>query len=279
MRLILYLASECAENEFQCTFFLPKRAECSIIFYNTASYILWGGKMRKIQGFRIFAAVFILAVCLLFYTYVYHSSKAVNAPAPAKETVVIIDAGHGGEDGGAVAADGTAEQLLNLQIAKYLEEQLHVFGVQTVMTRTTEDSIHDKNAKTTRERKVSDIHNRMKIMEETENAVFVSIHQNKYASSKEWGTQVFYSPNTTRSAALAECIQQSVISALQPDNKRVIKKSGNSIYLLYYAKKTAVLVECGFLSNPSETAKLKDEEYQKQLAFTIALGILEYMNS
>lgn len=235
--------------------------------------------MRKTQGFRIFAAVFILVVCLLFYTYVYRSSNAVSAPALTKEAVVIIDAGHGGEDGGAVAADGTAEQLLNLQIAKYLEAQLQVFGVKTVMTRTTEDSIHSAEADTTRERKVSDIHNRMKMMEETPNAMFVSIHQNKFDSSAEWGTQVFYSPNTTSSAALAEYIQQSVIKNLQPNNTRMIKKSGSSIYLLYYAKKTAVLVECGFLSNPAELAKIKDAAYQKQIAFSIALGILEYMNS
>lgn len=235
--------------------------------------------MRNIQGFRIFAAVFIFAVCLLFYTYVYRTSQAVNAPAPAKETVVIIDAGHGGEDGGAVAADGTAEQLLNLQIAKYLEAQLQVFGIKTMMTRTTEDSVHSAEANTTRERKVSDIHNRMKMMEETPNAMFVSIHQNKFDSNKEWGTQVFYSPNTTSSAALADCIQQSVIRNLQPQNTRMIKKSGSSIYLLYYAKKTAVLVECGFLSNPAELAKIKDAAYQKQIAFSIALGILEYLNA
>ncbi|MGN0519500.1 MAG: N-acetylmuramoyl-L-alanine amidase [Candidatus Fimenecus sp.] len=235
--------------------------------------------MHKIQLFKLGAAGFILAFCLLFYTYVYRSAQTANAPVQTKETVVIIDAGHGGEDGGAVAADGTVEQLLNLQIAQYLEAQLQVFGIETVMTRTTEDSIHSAEADTTRERKVSDIHNRMKIMEETENAVFVSIHQNKYESSTQWGTQVFYSPNTTSSAALADCIQKTVVSTLQPDNKRVIKKSGSSIYLLYYAKKTAVLVECGFLSNPQETAKLKDENYQKQMAFSIALGILEYMNS
>lgn len=235
--------------------------------------------MRKIQLFKLSAAGFILAFCLLFYTYVYRSAQPTNASAPKKETVVIIDAGHGGEDGGAVAADGTVEQLINLQIAKYLEAQLQVFGIETVMTRTTEDSIHSLDADTTRERKVSDIHNRMKIMEETDNAVFVSIHQNKYESSSQWGTQVFYSPNTTLSAALADCIQKSVVNTLQPENKRVIKKSGSSIYLLYYAKKTAVLVECGFLSNPQETAKLKDDAYQKQLAFSVALGILEYMNS
>lgn len=235
--------------------------------------------MRKIRLFKVGAAGFILFTCLLFYVFVYTTAKPTNGSVQTKESVIIIDAGHGGEDGGAVAADGTVEQLLNLQIAKYLEAQLNVFGIKTVMTRTTEDSIHSADATTTRERKVSDIHNRMEIMESTENAAFVSIHQNKFDSSSQWGTQVFYSPNTTSSAALADCIQQSVVRTLQPENTRVIKKSNSSIYLLYYAKKTAVLVECGFLSNPSETEKLKDANYQKQMAFSIALGILEYLNS
>ncbi len=229
---------------------------------------------------RIWVVLAIALCSVAIYITAAKDSKYTTASGSVDERpVIILDAGHGGEDGGAVGADGTVEQLLNLQITKYLEEQLTVFGIQTVMTRTTEDSIHNPDAATTRERKVSDIHNRMKIMETTQNAVFVSIHQNKFQSKSEWGTQVFYSPNTTASAELADCIQQSVIETLQPENTRVIKKSGSSIYLLYYAKKPAVLVECGFLSNPSELEKLKDEIYQKKIAFSIALGILEYLNS
>jgi len=235
--------------------------------------------MQKKYWLKPCLAVFILFICFLFYVYIFHTAQPTNATAETANRVVIIDAGHGGEDGGAVGVDGTVEQYINLQIAKYLEAQLTVFGVQTVMTRTTEDSIHDPNAATVRERKVSDIHNRMEIMETTPNAVFVSIHQNKFQNKSEWGTQVFYSPNTTASATLADCIQQSVTETLQPENTRVIKKTDSSIYLLYYAKKPAVLVECGFLSNPRELEKLKDETYQKQMAFSIALGILKYLNS
>ncbi len=236
--------------------------------------------MRKNVFFQIFAAALILLVCVGYYLESYYAVKSTAASAQlTKESVVVIDAGHGGEDGGAVAADGTVEQAVNLEIARILEAQLQAFGVETVMTRETEDSIHSPDAKTTREKKVSDIHNRMSIMENTDNCIFVSIHQNKYPNSSQWGTQVFYSPNTTASAALAQSIQDSVVSVLQPDNKRMIKKSGSSIYLLYYAKKTAVLVECGFLSNPTETGKLKDQQYQKQMAFAIAAGILNYMNS
>lgn len=236
--------------------------------------------MKKNVLFEVFAASLILLVCIGFYLESYYAVRKSKSASvlPAKESVVVIDAGHGGEDGGAVATDGTAEQSINLAIARILEAQLNAFGVETVMTRTTEDSIHSADADTVRERKVSDIHNRMQIMEQTENCMFVSIHQNKYENSAQWGTQVFYSPNTTSSAQLAECIQGSVIAALQPENKRMIKKSDSSIYLLYYAKKTAVLVECGFVSNPSETEKLKDPQYQKQMAFAIASGILNYMN-
>lgn len=254
------------------------------IVYNILMFdlivFLWGGYMKKKTLYPFLAAILVLSVCFAFYLFTYHSAqKTATQTYLQRETVVVIDAGHGGEDGGAVATDGTAEQIINLQIARLLEQQLRAFGVQTVMTRTTEDSIHDPSAKTIRERKVSDIHNRMAIMEKTENCLFVSIHQNKYADRSLWGTQVFYSPNTTASALLADSVQSAVISILQPENKRDIKKSNSSIYLLYYAKKPAILVECGFISNPSETEKLKTVQYQKQMAFSIAVGVLNYLKA
>lgn len=236
--------------------------------------------MKKKARFRVLCALFIFAVCLSFFAFTVHTTQIASVPDKnaADRPIVIVDAGHGGADGGAVAYDGTEEQILNLQIAKLLEQQLFAFGIETVMTRTNEDSIHDESANTIREKKVTDIHNRMAIMESHPDALFVSIHQNKYTDSSQQGTQVFYSPNTTTSPALADCIQKSVVSLLQPENTREIKKSGSSIYLLYYAKQTAVLVECGFLSNQHDTELLKDEEYQKQMAFAIATGILNYLN-
>lgn len=145
------------------------------------------------------------------------------------------------------------------------------------MTRSGDDSIHNSDAKSIREKKVSDIHNRMTVMETTDNALFVSVHQNFFNDSSLWGTQVFYSGNNPESEVLAKAIQKDTISLLQTENKRVVKKSGSSIYLLYNAEKPAVLVECGFLSNPNETQKLKDENYQTQMAFVILCGILDYM--
>lgn len=239
--------------------------------------IILGDYMNMKARFEIAGALFILLICGCFFIMSARQETSASVQPDSLETVVIIDAGHGGEDGGAVAADGTEEQHINLSIAKLLEEQLHVLGIQTAMTRTDENSIHDADKKTIRERKVSDIHNRMAILDNTPNAILVSIHQNKFADTSLWGTQVFYSPNTTSSPALAQCIQESVQTLLQPENKRQIKKSGSSIYLLYNAKKTAVLVECGFLSNPKENEQLKDESYREKMAFSIAMGILEYL--
>lgn len=224
-------------------------------------------------------SLFIICLCaVLIYFTVDEVQSALSGLSDSSEITIIIDAGHGGADGGAVGCDGTPEQIINLQISQYIEYYLNSFGVKTLMTRTDENSIHNENADTIREQKVSDIHNRMEIMENTKNCLFVSIHQNSFQNSNLWGTQVFYSPNTTASPELADLIQTSVKSLLQPDNKRLVKKSGSSIYLLYYAKKPAVLVECGFITNPEELKELKSSEYQRKMAFSIAIGIVEYLN-
>lgn len=193
--------------------------------------------------------------------------------------VFIIDAGHGGEDGGAVSSDGaTVEKDLNLQIAHKVRDLLASYGFPTHMTRTDDRSIHDESAKTVRERKVSDIHNRLDIVESYDNAILVSIHQNKYSSADSNGTQVFFSPNNPQSEILAQEIQSAVRNLLQPENSRMVKKSGSSIYILYNATKPAVMVECGFLSNPKDTKNLKQEDYQRHLAFSIVSGLLNYLN-
>ena len=204
---------------------------------------------------------------------VYQKQNNVTKP------VIIIDAGHGGMDGGAVGCDGTIEKTINLEISKKLEQLCRLFGYEVIMTRENDDAICDKNCKTIRQKKVSDIKNRFKIIEENPDALFVSIHQNNYQSSKYYGAQTFYSPNSKSSMVLAESIQQSIATNLQTDNTRQIKKSGTQIYLLYHAQTTAVMVECGFMSNKTEMEKLKDEEYQKELAFAILMGINDYISA
>ncbi len=191
--------------------------------------------------------------------------------------VIIVDAGHGGFDGGASTDDGVSEKVINLNIALYLKDYLNFFGFQVVMTRETDTSTEDEGLTTIRSRKSSDLHNRMALMEKTENAIFVSIHQNHYSSSQYSGAQVFYSGNfSEQSSVLAQNIQESIVYYLQPGNTRQIKPCGTSVYLIYNAVKPAVLVECGFLSNYEEAENLKTKDYQRKMAFSIALGILNY---
>ena len=197
----------------------------------------------------------------------------------ANQPIGIVDAGHGGFDGGAVSDDGTVEKDINLSIALYLQEYLAIFNIKTIMIRETDCSVEDNGLNTIRQKKTSDLHNRMKIMEETDNAIFVSIHQNKFPDGKYSGTQVFYSPKTKdESQVLAQTIQDYIVNTLQKDNKRQIKECGTSVFLMYNAVKPAVLVECGFLSNYEETQRLKSSEYQKKIAFCIAMGIQNYLS-
>ena len=217
--------------------------------------------------------IFILCFfCVGFYVFEFlratSNVSAENSPGKCEYTIVI-DAGHGGADGGAVASDGISEKVINLEIAYKLNYILRAYGLNTVMTRTDDESIHDSNAKTLREQKVSDIHKRMSIMESDENNIFVSIHQNKFSNSSLWGTQVFYSPNTTDSAVLANCIQNSVCSLLQNDNKRVIKKSGSNIYLLYYAKRLLCLLSADLFQILKKTSCLKTRIIKEKWLFPL----------
>lgn len=189
--------------------------------------------------------------------------------------IIIIDAGHGGEDGGAVANDGTVEKDLNLDIALKLNDIMSVMGYKTHLIRTTDTAIHS-SGDTIRQRKISDIKNRFAIMNKYDDCIYVSIHQNKFNDTGVHGAQTFYSPNNNESRVLADFIQKSISSQLQKENRRVIKKSGTDIYLLYNATKPTVMVECGFVSNDNELKKLKDNDYQNKMAISIALGIINY---
>ncbi len=196
-----------------------------------------------------------------------------------KKIKVIIDPGHGGVDCGAVARDTTLEKDINLQIALMLNDLLKMSGAETIMTRSEDISIHDESAKTIRAKKVSDIHNRFGIIKDNPDYLFVSIHQNTFSDSKYSGAQLFYSPNNAESVELARSIQNSFSQYLQKDNEREIKKCSTDVYLIYHAESTAVLCECGFISNQQELENLKNKEYQKQVALCIYNGILDYYSS
>lgn len=224
--------------------------------------------------------VITLSVVVLSAFFLYGCNMYVTANTQGEELpVVIIDAGHGGEDGGAVAPDGTNEKDINLSIATYLNDMFITGGFKTIMTRSSDIAIYDEGCETIKSKKVSDMHNRLEIFNSNTNAIIISIHQNKFEQEKYNGTQVFYSPNTQESELLAENIRLSVVNMLQPENTRENKKATKDIYLLYNCKQPSVIVECGFLSNNNELAKLKTEEYQKQMAFSIYCGCLEYIGS
>ncbi len=222
----------------------------------------------------------IICALILYSTCRYTDEKSASVNTDTEKTLptIIIDAGHGGFDGGTSADDGTIEKDINLKISLYLCDYLNFFGFNTVLTRDKDESLESDGLNTIREKKSSDIHNRMDLMKNTDNALFVSIHQNHYSVEKYRGLQVFYSPTfSDESSQLAQSIQDTVTKLLQPENERQIKMCGTSVYLMYNAVKPAVLVECGFLSNYDETQLLKTEEYQKKIAFCIALGIQDYV--
>lgn len=200
------------------------------------------------------------------------SKNSINA-------TIVLDAGHGGEDGGAVAFDNTVEKDLNLQITKKIALFFELFDIEYFMIRNDDSSVGNTNLETIRKRKASDILKRMEIVNSYENSILLSIHQNKFSIEKYRGVQVFYTENDDESCKIAQSIQNSVTSALQPENNRKIMSGDKSIYLLYNAKRPSVLVECGFMSNPSELESLKNTAYQSQLAYFIVMGMIDYFNS
>lgn len=222
----------------------------------------------------------VICALILYSTCRFTSERSASAEINSAEMLptIIIDAGHGGFDGGTSSDDGIIEKDINLKISLYLCEFLNFFGFNTILTRDKDESLESDGLSTIREKKHSDIHNRMTLMEKTDNALFISIHQNHYSVEKYHGLQVFYSPTfSDESSQLAQSIQETVTELLQQDNEREIKKCGTSVYLMYNAVKPAVLVECGFLSNHNESQLLETEEYQKKIAFCIALGIRDYV--
>ncbi len=218
-------------------------------------------------------------ICLIAaFSYVKTEVISVNASLDTFGTV-IIDAGHGGFDGGASAADGTVEKDINLQISKKVCDLLRFNGINVIMTRESDTGTEDDESDTIAKRKKSDLANRLQIMKDNSDAIFVSIHLNKFTTSAANGAQVFYTKNYTQAYDLANCVQGSIKSLIQPENTRVVKQGTNSTYLLKNAAVPTIIVECGFLSNKAELEQLKNEEYQSQMAFAIVNGILDFYSS
>ena len=219
------------------------------------------------------------AFLLIFTAFSASKTVAASNIKVASKPIIIIDAGHGGEDGGTQSSDGVLEKDINLAISKKLDKILTRYGFETVIIRDTDNLIYDEGSSTIREKKSSDLHKRMDIMKQYPSCVFLSVHQNHFAESKYSGAQVFYCETQNGSKELAECIQKSIVSSLQKDNTRQIKACTSSVYLIHEAVSTAVMVECGFLSNKEEAEKLSDNTYQYEMALAIAKGLVNYVDS
>lgn len=235
--------------------------------------------IQKTGAATILAAAAIILL-LTYFPMMFPKEASIQTSAiVSSKKCVIIDAGHGGFDGGAVASDGTLEKDINLMIALDTARVLEALGYDVVLTRIDDNGLEEDSSAPIRQKKISDMRRRLEMINSGENDMFVSIHLNKYTSASPWGTQVFYSPNNEGSNALAECIQSEVINKLQPSNHRTIKKAGKDTMLLYKAEIPAVIVECGFLSNPDELSLLKNDEYRKKIALCIAAGITDFTES
>ena len=188
----------------------------------------------------------------------------------------MANSAHGGFDGGAVAADGTVEKDINLIISEKIRDLLVMDGYNVIMTRNSDTGTENDSSISIAKRKKSDLENRLALMSENPDSIYVSIHLNKYTTSSAFGTQVFYSKNVDASKELGQYIQGAVVSMIQPENKRVVKKGSDSTYLLKNAKVPTVIVECGFLSNVKELELLKSDDYQSKMAFAVFSGITNF---
>jgi N-acetylmuramoyl-L-alanine amidase len=243
-----------------------------------------GDKMSR-SGFIGIIIFFLLSTLCLgvlvfllgtFYLDAPPKSEAADASLP-KYTTVIIDAGHGGEDGGASSAAGLVEKDVNLDIAKQLAEMLRASGINVIMTREDDKLLYDRNVDFHGRKKKLDMAARLNVMQNSENAIFISIHMNSYTNPKYSGLQVWYSQNNADSAVLANLIQSSNQMYLQPENKRKTKGATSAIFLLNEAPCPAVLVECGFLSNADEAAKFESEGHRQRVALLLCSSILDFL--
>lgn len=224
--------------------------------------------------FRVVLACSIICVSAISYLWTREPSLAVSVQSDPTQYVYILDAGHGGEDGGATTADGIAESGINLSVSRKLDDLMHLLGLRTVMVRREDTAVYSPGCKTFSEKKVSDLHNRVNLVNETTGAFLVSIHQNQFPESKYSGAQVFYN-SVAPAEDTAKALQAKLAASLDPGNNRKAKSAADTIFLMNKITKPGILVECGFLSNPQEAAKLITAQYQTKLALVIASALYD----
>jgi len=226
----------------------------------------------------IIATVILIAIVLTAYIFKVIDFPAIKATNnEVKNKIVVLDAGHGGEDPGAVSDfSGIREKEINLYIAQKVKELLEAENFTVIMTREDDTLKYTEGTKKVTEKRRQDLINRKKIMDESGAELVVSIHLNKFPQEQYYGAQVFYPPNSPESKTAAELIQKSLKEIVDPENKRVAMLKKAEIIILKNLKTPTVIVECGFLSNPQEEKKLAAVEYQDKLALAIKEGIMKY---
>ena len=233
-------------------------------------------RIRKTLSVLLF---YVLIVCI-FLAATYWGSEATSVIAQkipvAHSNTVIIDAGHGGVDGGATSCTGKLESAFNLEISLRLNDLMHLLGIHTQMIRTTDISVYTQG-QTIAAKKISDLKERVRMVNETENPLLISIHQNTFPDSQYSGAQVFYGPKG-EGQQLAMQLQSALVQTVNPGSNRK-SKPAEGVYLMEHINTTGILIECGFLSNVQEEAKLRSREYQQKLCCVLAAAVDAYLSN
>ena len=223
--------------------------------------------------FVLIGCFIVLAICARI------TERALpTAAAASTKPVIVLDAGHGGVDSGAVGATGVLEKDVNLSIVLALRDMFEMSGFEVVLTRDEDISIYDPGIEGIRNQKLNDMDNRLEIIQKYPDSIFLCIHQNNFTDPKYFGGQMFYNNNNPQNRTLAQ-IMQNKFAQLQPGNGREIKLTGEELFLLKSNKNPSLMIECGFLSNPEEEQKLSTWEYQQKVAFTIYGGVMEFIDA
>ena len=215
------------------------------------------------------------SACLVLFPWYNAQSDSCFQAQRFSDRTLILDAGHGGEDGGAISVTGALESQINLSIVLKMQQICGLFGVDPILTRDRDTSLEDGNADTLAQKKRTDLRNRVKLIEKTEHAFLISIHQNYFSGASNRGAQVFFAP-TKGSEAWGIYCQQLLVDHLDPENHRLSKQITDDIYLMNHISCPAILVECGFISNRDEARLLESAGYQTKLAVTIVTSYLTY---
>ena len=223
--------------------------------------------------FSLIGCFILLAIC----ARITERALPTAASASSGKPVIVLDAGHGGLDSGAVGPTGVLEKDINLSIVLTLRDMFEMSGFQVVLTREEDISIHDPGIEGIRNQKLNDMDNRLAIIQKYPDSIFLCIHQNNFTDPQYSGAQMFYNNNNPKNRTLAQIMQNRFVQ-LQPGNGREIKLSGNELFLLKSNKNPSLMIECGFLSNPEEEQNLAAWEYQQKVAFTIYGGVMEFLD-